>query len=47
MSIEGWGIEVKLSELSKLKEKYKKQMLTIQTPLWYINLAVALDKAVR
>jgi len=22
-------------------------MLTIQTPLWYINLAVALDKAVR
>ena len=45
MSIEGWRIEVKLSELSKLK-KYK-TMLTIQTPLWYINLAVALDKAVR
>ena len=26
--------------------KYKK-ILTIQTPLWYINLAVVLDKAVR
>ena len=24
-----------------------KTILTIQTPLWYINLAVALDKAVR
>ena len=34
-------------ECYRINEENIKTTLTIQTPLWYINLAVALDKAVR